>query len=81
MEGKPHLQKDRQNEKAADYIPDERTRCTNTSMLELLKMDYKISVNTFKGINKKLKKKSHSKYLCSKYIPDTVTGTLLRLNP
>lgn len=50
-------------------------------MLELLKMDYKISVNTFKGINKKLKKKSHSKYLCSKYIPDTVTGTLLRLNP
>lgn len=28
-------------------------------MLELLKMDYKISVNTFKGINKKLKKKNH----------------------
>lgn len=59
----------------------DRTRCTNIYMLELLKMDYKISVNTFKGINKKLKKKSHSKYLCSKYIPDTVTGTLLRLNP
>lgn len=36
-------------------------------MLELLTIDYKY-VNIFKGIKEESKNKSHSKYLCSKYI-------------